>query len=473
MIYAYGDRNHVRDGLTLTWQQRNQEGDGHNVRFTIQRTFFQSGAELLLHLYVSSIEDHFASRTAPRARVSVPASAGALRPRSIDRGERLEVRLADVSPTGVAFITNRTLPVRRHGRDLGRAAQRLVRLEARVVAQIPAVYGRNRVGCEITDILEADRHWINAARAASPSEQGSRGRPPDPRSPSALEARATRRRPGASRSAPPRRYPAPSPSLRADGRTDASAAEVWVQRVDRDPHRGLAAAGAARRLDGEVVGLGQLARGSAASRRRTAPRPVRRGDRRRLAVHLVGVVAERDPVAAVAAQRHPLTRARAAAAPPGRPAWPPFQIAREHQRAAAASAPPPGRSPSRRRHDSHGTQQTIARTCRRPTGTGAAADYGCDPCPNAQREELLALALGRASRAARESSMCCRRTVAAYALSRRPGGRAPARVLRRARRRVRDLHLLARVSTRRAAATRSSSRSTRPSSTPPPRRWCT
>ena len=70
MIYAYGDRNHVRDGLSLTWQQRNQEGDGHNVRFTIQRTFFQSGAELLLHLYVSSIEDHFASRTAPRAQVS-------------------------------------------------------------------------------------------------------------------------------------------------------------------------------------------------------------------------------------------------------------------------------------------------------------------------------------------------------------------------------------------------------------------
>jgi len=32
MIYAYGDRNHVRAGLTLTWQQRNQEGAGHNVR---------------------------------------------------------------------------------------------------------------------------------------------------------------------------------------------------------------------------------------------------------------------------------------------------------------------------------------------------------------------------------------------------------------------------------------------------------
>jgi hypothetical protein len=29
-----------------------------------------------------------------------------------------------------------------------------------VVRSIPAVYGRNRVGCEVTSILEADRHTL-------------------------------------------------------------------------------------------------------------------------------------------------------------------------------------------------------------------------------------------------------------------------------------------------------------------------
>jgi len=172
MIYAYGDRNHVRDGLTLTWQQRNQEGDGHNVRFTIQRTFFQSGAELLLHLYVSSIEDHFASRSAPRARMSVPAYLQVLYGREIAPGEQLDIRLADVSRTGVSFITNRTFQSGDKVEISAELPQRLVRLEARVVTQIPAIYGRNRVGCEITDMLEADRHWIGELARVT-KEQGS------------------------------------------------------------------------------------------------------------------------------------------------------------------------------------------------------------------------------------------------------------------------------------------------------------
>jgi hypothetical protein len=171
-IYAYGDRNHVRDGLTLTWQQRNQEGDGHNVQFTIQRTFFQSGAELLLHLYVSGIEDHFASRTAPRAQMSTPAYLHVLYGREIAPGEQLDIRLADVSRTGVSFITTRSFQPGDKVEISAELPQRLVRMEARVVTQIPAVYGRNRVGCEITDMLEADRHWINELARVT-SEQGS------------------------------------------------------------------------------------------------------------------------------------------------------------------------------------------------------------------------------------------------------------------------------------------------------------
>ena len=126
-----------------------------------QRTFFQSGSELLLHLHVSAIEDHFASRTAPRAPVSVPAYLHVLYGREIAPGEQLDIRLADVSRTGVSFITNRSFQPGDKLEISAELPRRLVRMEAQVVTQIPAVYGRNRVGCEITDMLEADRHFID------------------------------------------------------------------------------------------------------------------------------------------------------------------------------------------------------------------------------------------------------------------------------------------------------------------------
>lgn len=160
LLYAYGDRDHVADGLVLEHRIRNGEGDGHNIRFTVRRTFFQSGSDLLLHLVVSGIEEHYASRSAPRADLSAGAVVRVLYGKALERDLRLDVRVADVSTTGVSFITDREF----HPGDVLELHAPLpdgaVRLEARVIRTIPAVYGRNRVGCEISTILEADRHSI-------------------------------------------------------------------------------------------------------------------------------------------------------------------------------------------------------------------------------------------------------------------------------------------------------------------------
>jgi hypothetical protein len=201
LIYAYGDRNHVRDGLTLEWRHRNTEGDGHNLQFTISRTFFQSGSELLLHLHVSAIEDHFASRTAARAPVSVPAYLHVLYGREIAPGEQLDIRLADVSRTGVSFITNRSFQPGDKLEISAELPRRLVRMEAQVITQIPAVYGRNRVGCEITDMLEADRHFIDEL-ARLTARQGSE----DDRRPDVAERMESARQQSSVPSQPMRRY---------------------------------------------------------------------------------------------------------------------------------------------------------------------------------------------------------------------------------------------------------------------------
>jgi hypothetical protein len=160
LLYGYGSREHVRDGLSLEYRPRNAEGDGHNIRFTVRRSFFQSGLDLLVHLSVTGIDEHFATRGAPRAPLASAATVRVLYGSDVERDTVAEIRIADMSTTGLAFITERMF---RPGDVLELRAplpDRVVRLEARVVTSVPAIYGRNRVGCEITAILEADRHSI-------------------------------------------------------------------------------------------------------------------------------------------------------------------------------------------------------------------------------------------------------------------------------------------------------------------------
>lgn len=160
LVYAYGPRALVREGLELEHQVRNDEGDGHDIDFVIVRTFFQSGEDLLLHLNVTGIEDHYASRSAPRAALSAPATLRVVHSANVDRDTVAEIRVADASRNGIAFLTDRLF---RPGDVLEIHAplpDRMVKLGARVLTTIPSIYGRNRVGCEITTILEADRHEL-------------------------------------------------------------------------------------------------------------------------------------------------------------------------------------------------------------------------------------------------------------------------------------------------------------------------
>ena len=160
LVYGYGNRALVRPELELEARLRDDLGEGWNIRFAILRTYFQSGDDLLLHLNVAGVEPHTSDRRVARGHVAELAVARVLYAQNHTRDERFDVRLADVSPTGVAFVTARTL-VTGDLLELDTALDgQPLRFEARVVHMTPAIYGRNRVGCEITTILEADRHKL-------------------------------------------------------------------------------------------------------------------------------------------------------------------------------------------------------------------------------------------------------------------------------------------------------------------------
>ena len=66
------------------------------------------------------------------------------------RYQLFDVRLADASPTGAAFVTERRLAAGDLLELETFIEDQPVRFEVRVVHTGPAVYGRNRVGSEIT-----------------------------------------------------------------------------------------------------------------------------------------------------------------------------------------------------------------------------------------------------------------------------------------------------------------------------------
>jgi hypothetical protein len=107
-------------------------------------------------------------RTTPRAAVEELALMHVLGARRIAEGEEFDVRLADLSPTGVAFITDRSFHTGDFFAMMVTIRGQLLRLQARALQTSPSHYGRQRVGCEILQIADDDRRHISALTAEAP-----------------------------------------------------------------------------------------------------------------------------------------------------------------------------------------------------------------------------------------------------------------------------------------------------------------
>lgn len=179
IIYAYGNRDLVRDDLILEARPRSDRGDGHDIRFKILRSYFQSGDELLLHLKVIEIDERSGERASTRAPLAAQAALRVLFGREQRAGFELDIRLVDVSPGGIAFIADRTFATGDIIEVFADVDGHSLRLECRVVDSIPAVYGRHRTGCEITEILPSDRHVLTELAAQVRAQDSAAGRRPE------------------------------------------------------------------------------------------------------------------------------------------------------------------------------------------------------------------------------------------------------------------------------------------------------
>jgi PilZ domain len=172
LVHAFAPRKLVRKELHLLARVTDERRGRYEVEFEIDEAYFHSGAEALVHAAVSGVRHRKMRRAAPRIPVTERTHARVLFCRTLPRNHVLDVRLSDVSTTGIGFTTA-------HPLDAGdllvvtvTLAARPVDIETRVVRLDPAPYGRVRVGGEITELSDAARRLI-ADMAMRTPEAGS------------------------------------------------------------------------------------------------------------------------------------------------------------------------------------------------------------------------------------------------------------------------------------------------------------
>ena len=179
MLRLYAPRTAVRKDLRLLARITDQDRGGYEVELEVVEMFFHSGAEALVQAVVTQVRRRKMRRLATRVPVAARATGRIVFCRSLPEGTEIDVRVADVSTTGVAFSSRQPLD----SGDLieldAYLAGRTMTVGVRVVRCDPAPYGRFRIGCEITDVADRDREALAALAVETGDDSSAAERRPD------------------------------------------------------------------------------------------------------------------------------------------------------------------------------------------------------------------------------------------------------------------------------------------------------
>jgi PilZ domain len=178
LLHAFAPRQQVRRELHLLARVTDERRGRYEVEFEIEETYFHSGAEALVHAAVSGVRHRKMRRSSPRVPVTERTNARVLFCRSLPRHHTIDVRLSDVSTTGIGFTSVNELAAGDLLVVTVTLSGKPVDVETRVVRVDPAPYGRFRIGGEITELAEVDRRLIaemamRTPEAGSEAERGS------------------------------------------------------------------------------------------------------------------------------------------------------------------------------------------------------------------------------------------------------------------------------------------------------------
>lgn len=167
-IVAEAPRLRVRAQLDLLARTHDGPGGGYDISMTVAEVLRQTEWMATVNLRVLNVQRRESQRTTPRAAVEELALLHVLGARAIAEGEEFDVRLADLSPSGVAFVTDRTFHIGDRFAMMATIGGQVLRLQARVLQTSASHYGRQRVGNEILQIADSDRRRISALTTEVP-----------------------------------------------------------------------------------------------------------------------------------------------------------------------------------------------------------------------------------------------------------------------------------------------------------------
>jgi hypothetical protein len=167
-IVAEAPRLRVRGQLDLLVRTHELHGGGYDISMTVSDVLHETEWMATVNLRVLDVQRRESVRTTPRAAIEELALLHVLGARSIVQGEEFDVRLADLSPSGVAFVTDRTFHIGDRFAMMVTIGGQVLRLQARVLQTSVSYYGRQRVGNEILQITDEDRRRISALTSELP-----------------------------------------------------------------------------------------------------------------------------------------------------------------------------------------------------------------------------------------------------------------------------------------------------------------
>lgn len=167
-IVAEAPRLRVRDRLDLLVRTTDATGGGYDISLRVVDVLEQADWMARVHLRVLDVQRRRSERVSARATLDEMAVVHVLGARALAQDEELDVRLADLSASGVAFVTDRRFHVGDRVAMQARIAGRSLRLQARVLQTCESHHGHQRVGCEIVQIADHDRRRIAAMTALAP-----------------------------------------------------------------------------------------------------------------------------------------------------------------------------------------------------------------------------------------------------------------------------------------------------------------
>ncbi len=172
VVCLHAPRRAVRDQMRLFARISEEQGGGYEVELKIVESFFHTGEVALVHATVAAVRRRKGRRLAPRVTVAERATARVTSSTSLPIGAELDVRVIDVSATGLAFSTRQPLSPGDLLTVTVLLANREMAIDSRVVRCDRAPYDRFRIGCEIRNLAADDQQAL--ARLATPAQ----GRPP-------------------------------------------------------------------------------------------------------------------------------------------------------------------------------------------------------------------------------------------------------------------------------------------------------